>query len=159
MKRRAFIAGVSSAAAWPMVARAQGRTKLPRLGVLLFSNPTTDPNTQTVLIGLRELGYVPGRDIDIVYRYAEGEQDRLPSLTADLVRERPDLVLVLGGDVAPHAVRATSTIPIVFVSSADPVQLGLTGSLARPDGNATGVTLLLDDTASKRLELLKEAVP
>ena len=75
------------------------------------------------------------------------------------MREKPDLVLALGGDVAPYAVKATSTIPIVFVSSADPVQLGLAASLARPAGNATGVTLLLDDTASKRLEFLKEAVP
>ena len=75
------------------------------------------------------------------------------------MREKPDLVLALGGDVAPYAVKATSTIPIVFVSGADPVQLGLAASLARPGGNATGVTLLLDDTASKRLELLKETAP
>ena len=80
-------------------------------------------------------------------------------MAAALVRESPDLLLALGGDVAPHAAKATSTIPIVFVSSADPVQLGLAASLARPAGNATGVTLLQDDLASKRLELLKEAVP
>jgi ABC-type uncharacterized transport system substrate-binding protein len=80
-------------------------------------------------------------------------------LAAALASERPDLILALGGDVAPHAAKATSTIPIVFVSSADPVQLGLAASLARPAGNATGVTLLQDDLASKRLELLKEAVP
>jgi putative ABC transport system substrate-binding protein len=85
--------------------------------------------------------------------------ERLADLAAVLVREKPDLLLALGGDVAPYAVNATSTIPIVFVSSADPIQLGLAASLARPAGNATGVTLLLDDTASKRLQLLKEAVP
>jgi putative ABC transport system substrate-binding protein len=75
------------------------------------------------------------------------------------VAEKPDPLLALGGDVAPYAVKATSTIPIVFLSSADPIRLGLAASLARPGGNATGITLLLDDTASKRLELLKEVVP
>jgi putative ABC transport system substrate-binding protein len=142
-----------------MVSRAQQRTKVPRLGVLLFSNPVTDPNIEVVRGGLRELGYIQGQNVVIFYRYAEGKPERLADLAADLVREKPDLVLALGGDVAPYAVKATSTIPIVFVSSADPVQLGLAASLARPGGNATGVTLLLDDTASKRLELLKEAAP
>jgi putative ABC transport system substrate-binding protein len=108
---------------------------------------------------LRELGYVEGRNLLVIYRYAEGKYERLPELAADLIGEKPDLVLALGGDVAPFAVKVTSTIPIVFLSSADPVQLGLAASLARPSGNATGVTLLLDDTASKRLELLKEVVP
>lgn len=159
MKRRAFIAALGSAAAWPLVAQAQQRTKVPRLGVLLFSTPENDPNMEAVRRGLRELGYAEGRDIIIFYRYAEGKPERLPGLAASLVQETPDLLLALGGDVAPYAVKATSTIPIVFVSSADPVQLGLTASLSRPAGNATGVTLLLDDTASKRLELLKEAVP
>ena len=99
------------------------------------------------------------RSLVVFYHYAEGKPERLTDLAAAFLRERPDLVLALGGDVAPYAVKATSTIPIVFVSSADPVQLGLAASLARPAGNATGVTLLLDDTASKRLEFLKEAVP
>jgi putative ABC transport system substrate-binding protein len=159
MRRREFIAALGSAAAWPMVSRAQQPTKVPRLGVLLFSSPATDPNIEVVRGGLRELGYIQGQNIVIFYRYAEGKPERLADLAADLVREKPDLVLALGGDVAPYAVKATSTIPIVFVSSADPVQLGLAASLARPGGNATGVTLLLDDTASKRLELLKEAAP
>ena len=108
--------------------------------------------------GLRDLGY-DDQSLFIFYRYAEGKPERLADLAAALVREKPDLVLALGGDVAPYAVKATSTIPIVFVSSADPVQLGLAASLARPAGNATGVTLLLDDTASKRLEFLKEVAP
>ena len=108
---------------------------------------------------MRELGYIEGRNLVVSYHYAEGKPERLPDLAAALVRESPDLLLALGGDVAPHAAKATSTIPIVFVSSADPVQLGLAANLARPAGNATGVTLLQDDLASKRLELLKEAVP
>jgi putative ABC transport system substrate-binding protein len=114
---------------------------------------------EQIRIDLRELSYVEGQNLVVSYRYAEGKSERLADLAAALVREKPDLLLALGGDVAPYAVKATSTIPIVFVSSADPVQLGLAASLARPAGNATGVTLLLDDTASKRLELLKEVVP
>ena len=108
---------------------------------------------------MRELGYVEGKNLLTTYRYGEGSYERMPQLAADLVAEKPDLLLALGGDVAPYAARATEMIPIVFLSSADPVRLGLAASLARPSHNATGVTLLLDDTASKRLELIKEAAP
>ena len=132
---------------------------MPRLGALLFSTPQADPQMQLVHSGLRELGYVAGQNLIVFYRYAEGKPDRLADLAAALVGEKPDLLLALGGDVAPYAVKATSTIPIVFLSSADPIRLGLAASLARPGGNATGITLLLDDTASKRLQLLKEVVP
>jgi putative ABC transport system substrate-binding protein len=159
MRRREFIAGLVGVAAWPLPAHGQQLAKVPRLGVLLFSTPSADPNMKVVHSSLRALGYVEGRDLVVSYRYAEGHPDRLADLATALVQERPDLVLALGGDVAPSAVKATSTIPIVFLSSADPVQLGLVASLSRPATNATGVTLLLDDTASKRLELLKEMVP
>ena len=160
LKRREFITLLGGAAvAWPLAARAQQPAKASRLGVLLYSTPQADPQMETVRRGLGELGYVEGQNLVISYRYAEGKPERLADLAAALVREKPDLLLALGGDVAPYAVKATSTIPIVFLSSADPVQLGLAASLARPAGNATGVTLLLDDTASKRMELLKEAVP
>jgi ABC-type uncharacterized transport system substrate-binding protein len=160
MRRRDFIRIFGGATvAWPIGAHAQQPAKMRRLGVLLYSTPQGDPQMETVRSGLRELGYVEGQNLVISYHYAEGKSERLPDLAAALVREKPDLVLALGGDVAPYAVKATSTIPIVFVSSADPVQLGLATSLARPAGNATGVTLLLDDLASKRLELLKEAAP
>jgi putative tryptophan/tyrosine transport system substrate-binding protein len=159
MKRREFITLLGgAAAAWPIAVHAEQRGKVQRLGVLLFSNPQTDPQMDVLRSGLRDLGY-DDQNLFIFYRYAEGKPERLADLAAELLREKPDLVLALGGDVAPYAVKATSTIPIVFVSSADPVQLGLAASLARPAGNATGVTLLLDDTASKRLEFLKEAVP
>ena len=160
MRRREFVAFLSSAAvAWPLTTRAQQLGKVARLGVLLFSTPEADPQMQTVHDRLRELGYVEDRNLLVIYRYAEGKYERLPELAADLIGEKPDLVLALGGDVASDAAKVTSTIPIVFLSSADPVQLGLAASLARPSRNATGVTLLLDDTASKRLELLKEVVP
>ena len=149
MKRREFIRLLGGAAAtWPLAARAQQPAKVPRLGVLLYSTPQADPQMEQVRGGLRELGYVGGQNLAVSYYFAEGKTERLADLAAALVREMPNLLLALGGDVAPYAVKATSTIPIVFVSSADPVQLGLTASLARPGGNATGVTLLLDDTAS-----------
>lgn len=160
LERREFIILLGGAvAAWPIAARGQQRATVPRLGALLFSTPQADPQMQLVHSGLRELGYVAGQNLIVFYRYAEGKPDRLADLAAALVGEKPDLLLALGGDVAPYAVKATSTIPIVFLSSADPIRLGLAASLARPGGNATGITLLLDDTASKRLELLKEIVP
>ena len=159
MRRRDFISILGSALAWSLSVQAQPQTKVPRIGVLLFSTPEADPQMAAVRSGLRELGYVEDRNLIIFYRYAEGKPDRLAELATSLVQERPDLLLAIGGDVAPYAAKATSTIPIVFISSADPVQLGLAASLARPAGNATGVTLLQDDLASKRLELLKEAAP
>jgi putative tryptophan/tyrosine transport system substrate-binding protein len=159
LRRRDFITFLGGAVAWPLAARAQQPMKIRRLGVLLYGTPQAESQVEGVRSGLRERGYVEGRNLVISYSYAEGKAERLPDLAAALVGERPDLLLALGGDVAPYAAKATSTIPIVFVSSADPVQLGLAASLARPAGNATGVTLLQDDLASKRLELLKEAVP
>jgi len=159
LRRRDFITFAGGAVAWPLAARAQQPMKVRRLGVLLYSTPQAESQVERVRSGLRELGYVEGRNLVMSYAYAEGKPERLPDLAAALVREGPDLLVALGGDVAPDAAKATSTIPIVFVSSADPVQLGLAASLARPAGNATGVTLLQDDLASKRLELLKEAVP
>ena len=158
--KREFITLIGgAAAAWPLAARAQQPSKMPRLGVLLYSTPQADPQMEAVRTGLRELGYIEGRNLAVSYRYAEGEPDRLPGLALDLVRERPDLVLAIGGDVAPHAVAATTTLPIVFATSNDPVQHGLVESLARPGRNATGVTFIQDDLASKRLEFFKEAVP
>jgi putative tryptophan/tyrosine transport system substrate-binding protein len=160
LKRREFItllAGMS--AAWSVVVHAQQRPNVVRLGVLIFSTPEADPQMKTVRVRLRELGYVEGKNLTMIYRYAEGKYERLADLARELIDERPELVLALGGDVAHYATNATSTTPIVFISSADPVQLGLTVSIARPGRNATGVTLLLDDTASKRLELLKEVAP
>jgi putative tryptophan/tyrosine transport system substrate-binding protein len=159
VKRRQFLTLLGGAAAWPLAARAQQPAKIPRLGVLLFSTPTADPQMETARRALRDLGYVEGRNLALEYRYAEGRPERLPDLAADLVRIQPDVVFAIGGDVTPAAVKATQTIPIVFTSSADPVQLGFVASLARPGRNATGVTFLLDELASKRLEILKQAAP
>jgi putative ABC transport system substrate-binding protein len=159
MIRRAFITLLAGVAAWPLAARGQQPGRIPRLGVLLFSTPQGDPSMEVARRALRDLGYVEGQNLAIEYRYAEGRTERLPALAADLVSTKPDVVFASGGDVTPAAVKATQAIPIVFTSSADPVQLGFVASLARPGGNATGVTFLLDELASKRLEILKQAAP
>jgi putative ABC transport system substrate-binding protein len=160
MNRREIITLVGGAAvAWPVIARAQPSLRRPRLGILIYSTPERDPNTQSFLRGLREIGYVPAQNIDIEYRFAEGKLEQLPMLAAELVRMQPDIIYSLGGDVTAFAAKATQTIPIVYVMSADPVSLGVVASLARPGGNATGVTFLSDELAAKRLELLKQAVP
>jgi len=145
-----------TAIAWPFVSRAQ---KTPRLGVLLYSSPQADPQMESLRRGLRDLGYTEGHNLTIEYRYAEGKPERLSGLAAELAQLNPDVILAIGGDVAPFAKKATEIIPIVFAVSTDPVQSGLVQSLGRPVGNATGVTFLQDELASKRLELLKEAAP
>jgi putative ABC transport system substrate-binding protein len=133
--------------------------KKAHLGVLLFSTPQADPQVDALRGGLRDLGYVEGQNLAIEYRYAEGRPERLAALAADLVHTKPDVLSFIGGDVAAAGMHATRSIPIVFTSSADPVQLGFVASLARPGGNATGVTFLLDELAAKRLEFFKETVP
>ena len=132
--------------------------KVPRFGVLLFSNPQTDPQMEVLRSGLRELGY---DEVKVFYflPLRRGQTRTLADLAAALFARKARFGARVRRRRGSLRGKATSTIPIVFVSSADPVQLGLTASLARPAGNATGVTLLLDDTASKRLEFLKEAVP
>jgi putative ABC transport system substrate-binding protein len=108
---------------------------------------------------LRELGHVEGKNIAIEYRWAEGQDDRLPNLTSELVRLKPDVIVTTGTPGAVAAMQATKTIPIVMASSADPVGSGLVASLARPGGNVTGFTILGPELEGKRLELLKQAVP
>lgn len=156
MRRRDFAALLGASAAWPLAARSQS---IARLGILLYGNPRVEPNLPPLRRALTDLGYVEGRNVAIEYRYADGKPERLPELAIELAATRPDVLFALGGDVAQAAVKATRTIPIVFASSADPVQLGFAKSLAHPGGNATGVSFLLDDLASKRLELLKELAP
>jgi putative ABC transport system substrate-binding protein len=160
MRRRDFLRAMAgAAAAWPLPAPAQQTVRRPRIGVLIYSTPERDPNTQSFLRGMRELGYVEGKTIDIEYRFAEGKPERLAGLAAELVRLKPNLIYALGGDVIPWVTKATQTIPIVYANSADPVQAGLAASLSKPGGNATGVTYLSDELAAKRLELFKLAAP
>ena len=152
-----LFAGALLAAA--VIAEAQQRVKIPRLGALLYSNPDSDPNFAAFRQGLREIGYVERGNIAIEHHFADGRPQRLPELAAELVRSKPDVILALGGDVVPFAQSSTKTIPIVMWVSNDPVQAGLVASLARPGGNVTGVTLILDELAGKRLALLKEVIP
>jgi len=159
MRRRTFITILGAAAAWPAAPRAQQPARIPRLGVLLYSTREEDPQARTLQQGLRDLGYIDGKNISIEYRFADRKPERLPGLAAELVALKPDVLFPIGGDVAPFVCKATQTIPIVFVMSADPLQLGLVASLAQPGGNATGFTFLQDELASKRLELLKEVAP
>jgi putative ABC transport system substrate-binding protein len=159
IRRREFIRLLGGVAVvGPFPARAQ-QPKVPRLGVLILSTPQADRQMAAAHRALRDLGYLAGDNLIIEYRYAEGRPERLHDLASDLVLAKPDVLLALGGDVTPAAINATQTIPIVFTSSADPVQLGFVASLARPGRNVTGVTFLLAELASKRLQLLKEMAP
>src|SRR6266446_6478678 len=158
-RRQLIVTLGGGAVAWPLAARAQQAKRIPRIGVLLFGTPDTDPNLPAFLRGLRDLGYVEAQNITIEYRYAEGRPDRLPRLAGELVAIKPDLIFALGGDVAPSAAVATNTIPIVMAVSNDPVQAGLVASLARPGANLTGVTFVSSDLAAKRLQFLREIAP
>lgn len=136
----------------------QAPARIPRIGILLFNSPQHE-SLAPLLEGLQALGYVDGKTISIEYRQAEGNFERLAALATELVQLKPDLIFALGGDVAPHAKRATASIPIVAMVSNDPVQAGLVQSVGRPGGNITGITLIYDELAGKVVELLKEAVP
>src|SRR5262245_47817289 len=158
--RRQFIFAVGAAAVTgPFPLRARPSKRIPRIGVLLFGTPDTDPNLPAFLRGLRDLGYIEAQNIIIEYRYADGKPDRLRGLAGELVAIKPDLIFALGGDVAPSARVATTTIPIVVAVSNDPVQAGLVASLAHPGGNITGVTFVSSDLAAKRLQFLREVAP
>jgi putative tryptophan/tyrosine transport system substrate-binding protein len=160
MKRREFISLVGAAAAWPLAARAQQVGKMPQIGYLGVSSPSLEPHyVEAFRQKLRELGHVEGKNIAIEYRWAEGQDDRLPNLASELVRLKPDVIVTTGTPGAVAAMQATKTIPIVMASSADPVGSGLVASLARPGGNVTGFTILGPELEGKRLELLKQAIP
>ena len=160
MKRREFISLVGAAAAWPLAARAQQVGKTPQIGYLGVSSPSLEPHyVEAFRQKLRELGHVEGKNIAIEYRWAEGQDDRLPNLASELVRLKPDVIVTTGTPGAVAAMQATKTIPIVMASSADPVGSGLVASLARPGRNVTGFTILGPELEGKRLELLKQAVP
>jgi putative tryptophan/tyrosine transport system substrate-binding protein len=161
MRRREFIAGIGGAAAWPLVARAQ-QPKLPMVGLLngvSFEGPYAVP-VAAIRQGLQEAGFVEGRNLAIEYRTADGEYERLPELAADLVRGQAAVIIAIGAStLALAATAAASTIPIVFATGSDAVEVGVVDSLNRPEANVTGTSLATAGPASMRLELLLELRP
>jgi len=159
MKRREFLGVLGGVAAWPLAARAQQQA-MPVIGLL-------DPRTPDAISerlrgfrqGLKETGYLEGETVTVLYRFAENQNDRLPEMTADLIRRQVAVIATAGDTVAVTAKAATSTVPIVFIASLDPVKLGLVTSLARPGGNVTGINFFAGELVAKRLELLRELVP
>ena len=159
MKRRdALAALLALSAASPLRGRAQA--KVWRIGLLsALSGPKSEPYKEVFLQGMREVGYAGGKDFVLVERYADGMNDRLPGLAAELVQAKVDLIFTSTLQAVSAAQQATASIPIVFVAVSDPVKLGFADSLARPGRNLTGMSNFAGDLAPKRLELLKAMLP
>jgi putative ABC transport system substrate-binding protein len=138
---------------------AQPAPKVARVAVVLFETPPANPNVAAFTAGLRDLGYVEGKNLALEYHYAEGRPERIRELGPQAVALKPDVIVTLGGDMVATVKDATSTIPVVMLTSQDPVESGVVASFARPGGNLTGVAFVSEETVAKRLQFLKEAVP
>lgn len=159
-RRRMVLAGAASAVAarWPALAQ---QPRVPRIGYLVLS-PLSDPPSrerQAFLDALRELGYVPGKTIEIVYASAQNEQEFIDDVCRDLLGKKPDLIVVSGAIATLAAKKATASVPIVFMALGDPVGIGAVRSLARPEGNVTGVSFISSELAGKRVQLIKQLIP
>jgi ABC-type uncharacterized transport system substrate-binding protein len=160
MRRRELIAFAGTALfPWPLVARAQQQAKIARLGYLGFGSPAASANrVEALRAGLRDLGYVDGKNLVIEFRWA-GTVEQMHEAAAELARMKVDIIFATSSTETEPARRATSTIPIVFATHADPVGVGHVSSLARPGGNATGLADIQPDITPKRLEILKQTLP
>jgi putative ABC transport system substrate-binding protein len=159
LKRRAFIALLRGAAAWPLAAHAQQASKLPTIGFLGASPSIESQRVAAFVQRLRELAWIDGRNLTIEYRWAEGRNERYAEAAAELVRLKVDVIVTVATPATLAAKQATTVIPIVFGAASDPIGTGLVQSLARPGGNVTGLSNLISDTGGKKLEFLREIVP
>ena len=160
MRRREVITLIGGAAAWPLAARAQQPGKLPTIGILGSGTPAGQGQWYAGFVQrLRELGWTEDRNVAIEYRWAEGRDERFAEITAEFIRRKVAVIVTSGNSAIAAAKQATSVIPIVFAVAGDPVGTGLVENLARPGGNATGLSAQGTDTTGKRLELLREVVP
>ena len=160
MRRRAFIAGLGGAAAWPLVARGQQTAKLPTIGFLGSGTLKAQGLWLAAFVQrLHELGWIEGHNLAIEYRWAEGSSDRAAEFAAEFVQLKVDVIVTYANPMVLAAKHATSRIPIIFAAAADPLGTGLVASLARPGGNVTGLSIQHTDLAGKRLELLRDVVP
>jgi putative ABC transport system substrate-binding protein len=158
MNRRAFVTGLGAIFATPTTAKAQ-QARIPTIGLLTLSVAPSTPTLEAFRQGLREYGYVEGRNIALEYRFAQGSPEKLRAMAAELVRMTVDIIVTESVLAAQEAKRATNTIPIVTAVHGDPVGAGLVSSLTRPGGNITGLSLVAPELSGKRLQLLKEVVP
>ena len=160
VQRRKFIGLFGAVAAWPLAARAQQPAKLPTIGYLGPATRTLDSQRLAAFVKrLRDLGWIEGRTVTIEYRWAEGRNERLSETAAEFVRLKMDVIVTSATPPSVAVKQATSVIPIVFAAVGDPVGAGVVESLARPGGNATGLSLQHTDAAGKRIELLREVIP
>jgi putative tryptophan/tyrosine transport system substrate-binding protein len=161
MQRREFITLLGGAAVWPLAARAQEKRRIPKVGVLWHAASSEEEGAlfPALVEGFRALGYIDGQNIILEHRFPNEMPERFKSMAAELVSLNVDVLVSSGNNAAPYAKKATATIPIVAMFITDPVGTGLVKSLARPEGNVTGLSIFTSELIGKRLQFLKEAIP